>query len=243
MNFLNKIFTKSHSGNNGIFFDFIKDTIGQKPKDISIYQKAFIHRSFREFDDEGNVISYERLEFLGDSILSSVISAYLFKKVNHGDEGYLTKMRSKIVSREHLNQIGKDLKLIGFVKSNVPNEQFGENVHGNLLEALIGAIYLDKGYKASEKFIYKSMINPYVDIKKLEGKIISYKSLIIEWCQKNKKEFHVEFHEEKTLETQKFFNVKLFINKELVSKARGTSKKRSEEIASKRAYYSIKNNI
>lgn len=137
-------------------------------------------------DRFGNAMNYERLEFVGDAMLSSVIAAYLFEQVPHGDEGYLTKMRSKVVSREHLNELGKDLGLIDLVKSRIPKSNFGDNIHGNLFEALVGAIYLDKGYNACEKFIYKRIINPYVDIETLEGKVISYKSLLIEWCQKEK---------------------------------------------------------
>ena len=92
-------------------------------------------------------------------------------------------MRSKIVSREHLNELGKDLNLISFVKSNIPKNNIGDNIHGNIFEALIGAIYLDRGYDYCNKFIYDKVIVPYVDIPKLEGKITSDKGLIIEWCQ------------------------------------------------------------
>lgn len=244
MKIFNKILNKkSRLNENGIFLEFIEKTINQKPKNIAIYECAFIHKSSRVQDTEGNLISYERLEFLGDTVLNTIISSYLFQAVLHADEGYLTKMRSKIVSREHLNQIGKELKLVDFVKSNVQPEHFGDNVHGNLFEALIGALFLDKGYSNCEKFVCKSMIHPYVDIKKLEGKITSYKGLIIEWCQKNKQQFNVEFSEEKTAESQKFFSVKLFINHKIISKARATSKKRAEETAYKRAYYTIKDDL
>jgi ribonuclease-3 len=91
-------------------------------------------------------MNYERLEFLGDAMLGSVIAAHLYNQVPTGDEGYLTKMRSKIVSREHLNELGRDLNLIDFVESKVPVQHFGENIHGNIFEALVGAIFLDRGY-------------------------------------------------------------------------------------------------
>ena len=147
-------------------------------------------------DKNGNAINYERLEFVGDAMLSAVIASYLYDKVPHGDEGYLTKMRSKVVSREHLNELGKDLKLIDLVQSKIPKGNFGNNIHGNLFEALVGAIYLDKGYSTCEKFIYKTVINPYVDIETLEGKVISYKSLLIEWCQKEKNTFDYDVYED-----------------------------------------------
>ena len=115
---------------------------------------ALTHRSYLN-EHKDIKVHNERLEFLGDAMLSSVIAAHLFKKVPTGDEGYLTKMRSKIVSREHLNELGRDLNLIQFIKSKVPSNHFGENIHGNIFEALIGAIYLDRGYLFCEKFIKK----------------------------------------------------------------------------------------
>jgi len=126
-------------------------------------------------------------------MLSAVIAGHLFKKVPSGDEGYLTKMRSKIVSREHLNELGRDLNLLQFVESKIQAQNFGDNIYGNIFEALVGAIYLDKGYFYCEKFIQEKVILPYVDIAKLEGKVISYKSLLIEWCQKEKNNFILMF--------------------------------------------------
>ena len=102
-------------------------------------------------------------------------------------------MRSKIVSREHLNELGRDLGLVDFIESKVPTSHFGENIHCNIFEALIGAIFLDKGYKGCEEFIYQKVIIPYVDIPRLEGKVISYKSLVIEWCQKEKNNLTLMF--------------------------------------------------
>lgn len=190
-------------------------------------------------DKKGNPINYERLEFVGDAMLGSVIASYLYSEVPHGDEGYLTKMRSKVVSREHLNELGKELKLIDLVTSRIPKENFGNNIHGNLFESLVGAIYLDKGYKASEKFIYKNVILPHVDISKLEGKVISYKSLLIEWCQKEKKTFNYEVYEDTGNDSLKHFSVKLSIDEKVVSKGRATSKKKAEEKASKRAFFAF----
>ncbi len=183
------------------------------------------------------------MEFLGDAMLGAVIAAHLYKKVPGGNEGYLTKMRSKVVSREHLNELGKDLNLIKLVRTSIPTTQFGENLHGNIFEALVGAIYLDRGYAAAEKFIHKRVIKPYVDIQKLEGKVISYKSLFIEWCQKNKKQFKFNVYEDTGNDILKHFAVKLKLEEETVSKARATSKKKAEEIAAKRAYYKLKKKI
>ncbi|HET7360779.1 MAG TPA: ribonuclease III, partial [Salinimicrobium sp.] len=212
-------------------------------RNINHYIKAFTHRSLNKKDKNGNPINYERLEFLGDAMLGAVIASHLYREVPGGNEGYLTKMRSKIVSRKHLNELGKDLNLIDFIQTNIPISNFGSNVHGNLFEALIGAIYRDRGYKYCKRFIFERVIAPYVDIEQLEGAVISYKSLLIEWCQKEKKEFDFESYEDTGKDEVKHFGVKLRIDNTVVAKARATSKKKAEEKASKRAYYALQNKI
>jgi len=233
----------SRSSKGGNFFGILSQILGFKPKTIAPYKKAFTHRSLNRRDEKGNAINFERLEFLGDAMLSAVVASHLFKAVPGGNEGYLTKMRSKVVSRKHLNELGKDLGLIDHIQTNIPVSQFGVNIHGNLFEALVGAIYLDRGYKYSERFIYERVIDPYVDIEQLEGKVISYKSLVIEWCQKEKKEFDFEIYEDTGNDELKHFAVKLRIDNRVVAKARATSKKKAEEKASKRAYYALQTQI
>lgn len=233
----------SRSSKGGNFFNILTDILGFKPKTLTHYKKAFTHRSLNRKDEEGNAINFERMEFLGDAMLSAVVASHLFKAVPGGNEGYLTKMRSKVVSRKHLNELGKDLGLINHVQTNIPKEQFGVNIHGNLFEALVGAIYLDRGYKYCKRFIFARVIDPYVDIEQLEGKVISYKSLVIEWCQKEKKEFDYEVYEDTGNDELKHFAVKLRINQRVVAKARATSKKKAEEKASKRAYYALQTKI
>ncbi|AKA34883.1 ribonuclease III [Flagellimonas lutaonensis] len=242
MKFSTKIFN-SHSKADGDFFLEMKKILGFKPKNINIYKKAFLHRSLNKKDLNGNPLNYERLEFLGDAMLGTIISKHLYNEVPDGDEGYLTKMRSKIVSRKHLNELGRDLKLLNLVESRIPKSHFGENIHGNVFEAVIGAIYLDRGYHYCEKFINQRVIEPYVDIEQLEGKVISYKSLVIEWCQKQKKNFHYDVYEDTGNDELKHFAVKLSIEDRIAAKARATSKKKAEEKASKRAYFALQNKI
>lgn len=239
MSIFKKIFSKSRSLEDGIFFNAVEKILGFAPQNLDNYKKAFTHRSLNRLSNEGNPINYERLEFLGDAMLSSVIAAYLFTEAPHGDEGYLTKMRSKIVSREHLNELGKDLNLIQFIESKVPVHHFGENIHGNIFESLIGAIYQDRGYAYCEQFIQKRVIVPYVDISRLEGKVISYKSLVIEWCQKEKKIFNYDIFEDNAIDGQRLFGVRLSIDGKVIAKARATSKKKAEEKASQRAYFAL----
>ena len=235
-----------------VLFDIIEtmETLQEKLRDYQIsfnkpelLEEAFTHKSYYFEHKNSSVFHNERLEFLGDAMLGSVIAAHLYKKVPTGDEGYLTKMRSKIVSREHLNELGRDFNLLQFVESKVNSSQFGENIHGNLFEAFIGAIYLDKGFTYCEKFIQNKIIKQYVDIAKLEGKVISYKSLIIEWCQKEKVPFAFDFIEDNGQEGQKYFSVKLSINNKIIAKARATSKKKAEEKAAQRAYFVFQEKI
>jgi len=240
---LNKIRKNSRSQEDGIFFEKITKILGFEPIELRYYKKAFTHRSTNKVDEKGNPFNYERLEFLGDAMLGSVIAAHLYNEVPSGDEGYLTKMRSKIVSREHLNELGRDFNLLQFVESKINSNQFGENIHGNLFEAFIGAIYLDRGFAYCEKFIQNKIIKQYVDIAKLEGKVISYKSLIIEWCQKEKMSFFFDFVEDNGIEGQKYFGVKLLIDQKIIARARATSKKKAEEKASQRAYFALQEKI
>ena len=243
MRILKKIFSKSRSLEDGIFFNSLEKILGFPPNELEPYRKAFTHRSSNKLDKQGNPMNYERLEFLGDAMLGSVIAGYLFNKAPYGDEGYLTKMRSKIVSREHLNELGKDLKLIQFIESKVPVQHFGDNIHGNIFESLIGAIYLDKGYEFCENFINSRVIIPYVDISRLEGKVISYKSLVIEWCQKEKKMFFFDIFEDNGIDGQRLFGVRLSIDDKVIAKARATSKKKAEEKAAQRAYFAFQEKI
>ena len=242
MNLIRKI-TNSHTAKDEEFIMAMKKVLGYRPKKVDFYKEAFTHSSLKKVKKSGSPKNYERLEFLGDAVLGAVIANYLFKKIPSGDEGYLTQMRSKIVSREHLNELGKDLNLIKFVESSIPNANFGDNIHGNLFEALIGAIHSDRGYSFTEKFIYRFVIEPYVDIEQLEGKVISYKSLVIEWCQKEKKTFNYHVYEDTGNDELKHFAVKLTIGDRMLAKARATSKKKAEEKASKRAYFALQSKI
>ena len=242
MNFLRRIVNPQNKEDEDFYYE-LKELLNFKPIKLTHYKKAFTHRSLKLTDRKGNPINYERLEFLGDAILGSVIASYLYKKVPKGDEGYLTQMRSKVVSREHLNSLGKDLDLLKFVKSNVTNNQISENIHGNIFEALIGAVYLDRGYNYCHQFIYEQVILPYVDIERLEGKISSYKGFIIEWCQKNKKKYKFDSYEDTGNQDKKHFSVRVSIDGVMVAKGRATSKKKAEEIAAKRVYFAMQDKM
>ena len=193
MFFLKKIISRFHK-KDGIFYIKIKKLLGFSPKNINFYEEAFTHSSLRK--DNGSRINYERLEFLGDAILGAVVAHFVFLQSPEQDEGYLTKMRTRMVRREYLNQIGEKLKLDSFLILDKKSSPLGGNINGNLFEALIGAIYLDQGYEVVSSFIHRILISSNLDIKELEDKIISYKSLMVEWAQKYKKTITFETDED-----------------------------------------------
>ncbi len=244
MNWLKKILTKqSPIKNSGIFCSEIIKIIGYKPKNILLFETAFTHRSLNKIGIAGEPLNYERLEFLGDAILGSVIAAFLYKNAPKGDEGYLTQMRSKIVNRSYLNSIGKKLQLIDLIRTKANINNFGDNINGNLLEALIGAIYVDVGFTACENFIYSNILIDFKDLEQLENKISSYKSLFIEYCQKNKCTFKFENCDDNGKDHIKHFCIKLHFNDIVIARARATSKKKAEEKAAQRAYFALQNKI
>ena len=242
MNYIQNILKLRHKKNNKLS-NALELILGFKPKKIHYYERAFTHRSTNKKDEIGNPFNYERLEYVGDAILGAVVAHYLYVSILDANEGYLTKMRSKIVSRSHLNEIGKGLNLISLLDSKLENSKFGDNIHGNLFEALVGAVFLDRGYGMSEKFIFDSVIDPHVDISQLEGKVISYKSLMVEWCQKEKKRIkYLRCHDEGVDEV-KHFSVTLEIDGKIIAKARATSRKKAEEKVSQRGYFALQDKI
>jgi ribonuclease-3 len=242
LNYIQNILKLRHKKNNKLSAA-LEPILGFKPKKIHYYERAFTHRSTNKKDELGNPFNYERLEYVGDAILGAVVAHYLYVSILDANEGYLTKMRSKIVSRSHLNKIGKSLNLISLLDSKLENSKFGDNIHGNLFEALVGAVFLDRGYNISEKFIFDSVIDPHVDIDELEGKVISYKSLMVEWCQKEKKRIKYSRCHDEGIDEVKHFSVKLEIDGKIIAKARATSRKKAEEKVSQRGYFALQDKI
>lgn len=238
MLFYKKIFSRFFK-KDGDFFVKIEKMLGFSPKNITYYEEAFTHPSVMQQNKAA--VNYQRLEFLGDAVLGAVIAHYVFEKSPEQNEGYLTKIRSKMVQREHLNRIGRTLKLEQFLVFNPKSDRLGEHLHGNLFEALIGAIYLDRGYQKATEFIYQVLIHSKNETPNWDEKVISYKSLMVEWSQKYKKT--LSFETEKDVEYQSktpHFICNLMINGKIFTKGRDTSKKRAEEKASKRAFFRIK---
>ncbi|CAA7390288.1 ribonuclease III [Chryseobacterium fistulae] len=209
----------------------LKKILGSEVRNISLYREAFSLKNSSK-NQESN---YERLEFLGDSVLGTIISCHLFQTYPHANEGYLTQMKSKIVNRKNLNKLGEDLKLTSLLqKSN--SMALGENISGNLFEALIGAAYLDFQYEICKKIILERLLTP-IEMNKLENKIVSYKGLLLEWSQKKKVNIKYETCEEVQVNKAIVFRCHVWLGNEKIANAMETSKKKAEEKAAQRAFY------
>lgn len=233
MQFFSKIWSKQKSSPS--FEAVLKGYLGYSPRNKSVYQTAFTHRSMNTKNDQGVYVNFERLEFLGDSAIGTVVANYLYSELREDDEGELTRMRSKIVSREKLNSIGKELKLLDHLICTGKKELFGDDIYGNLLEALIGAVFIDKGYEQCKKVVFKLIIDPHVSLLDVKKEIISYKSVLIEWGQKEKVVVDFSTDKEESKDADINYYCKLRINEKQLVKVRAVSKKKAEEKAAKRA--------
>ncbi len=216
------------------FYLFIKDLVGYYPGKLSFYDNAFTHRSASRTDSQGNVVNNERLEYLGDAILGAVIADFLYNRFPQEDEGFLTKMRSKLVNRSILTNLTYDMGLNVYIDSNATNSVDKSHIYGDALEALIGAIYLDRGYDVARYFIIKRIIPKYIDLYELEQSDSNFKSKLIEWSQKTKRLVRFETLEEypNGSKQPKFVSMVIIDNKE-TGKGTGSSKKEAQQNAAK----------
>lgn len=215
--------------------NFTRETFGIYPVNINLYKKALKHRSKYDKIRENN----ERLEFLGDSILSSVIAVHLYKKYPYQTEGFLTEMRSKIVSRKMLNHIASDMGIMSLVDARKGVNKEFSSVCGDALEALIGAIYLDRGYKLARKVILRKILKHHIDLKQLEEEEHNYKGKLIEWAQNQRINLNYQIVSES--QSPKMFKIAVFANEDMIGEGFGKSKKRAEHDAAKDALEHIQN--
>jgi ribonuclease III len=214
----------------------IKLIIGRKPLNLSLYRLAMTPASLGEESVKGFRISNERLEFLGDAILGSVIAEHLFQKFPYRDEGFLTETRSKLVNRETLNDIGIKIGLKKTLEFVLGSRQFTGNksLYGDILEAFVGAVYLDRGYRFTQKFILKRILI-HMDLEGMISTVSNFKSKIIEWSQKENKEIEYKVVQINGNQRYKEFVVELLIEGNPVSQGKGPTKKKAEQEASKNA--------
>lgn len=216
----------------------IKMITGIIPRDIDLYKVAFYHKSGCN-DRETGTPNNERLEFLGDAILSCVVGEYLFKKYPVGDEGFLTKMRSKIVKRQTLNDIAEQMGLdVLLLKYN--HTEISKSMLGNALEALLGAFYLENGYDKTKTFITGKIIRNQLDVEKLESLDDNFKSQLLELCQKTGIKITYRVLQKFKKDKRDRFKVAVYLDEDQVATGEDFSKKSAEQIASKKALLTIK---
>ncbi len=216
-----------------------KRILGFRPGRSELYHLALIHKSAASKVYHNPHLNNERLEFLGDAVLDSIVAEHLYKKFPDKDEGFLTQLRSKIVNRETLKRISLKLGIGNLVESKVANDNH-KSVYGDALEAIIGAMYLDKGYKRTKRFILKKILDHHINLKKLSETEIDFKSRIIEWGQKHKKDINFNCHEESNSTNRSpFFVSHLLISDQIVGIGTGTSKKEAEQNAAEQALQSM----
>jgi ribonuclease-3 len=215
------------------FSSSLKNILGFYPRNLALYQMAFRHKSMARNSAETAKMSNERLEFLGDALLNAVVAEHLFRRFPYKDEGFLTKMRSKAVSRNHLNGIAIKMGLQDMLNKDSGGYS-GSSIYGNALEALIGSVYMDSGFRKAKSFILDRVFGLYVDMDELENTETDFKSKLIEWAQKEKKSIEFRVMEEARYADDKTFLIGIFIDQVLKAEASHYSKKRAEQMAAEK---------
>ncbi len=230
-------FYKLYLSPNRKYVKLLKNLLGFVPGNLMLYRLAFRHKSVAQVVKKGVKNSNERLEFLGDAVLGSVIAEVLFKMYPYEDEGFLTELRSKIVSRINLNQLGYKLGFEQLVEfdTRVINTNRQSSLLGDAFEALVGAVYLDKGYNFTKDFLINRIIKSHIDIHKLENTETNFKSKLIEWCQRHSKDIVFELTTNQQGESSKLFTVQANIDGEILGSGKEFNKKTAEKLAAEKA--------
>jgi ribonuclease-3 len=225
---------KLFSSDRKEFYLFLKDLLGFYPRNLKLYDLAFVHKSASTIDSQGKFVNNERLEYLGDAILGAIIADFVYNRFPQEDEGFLTKTRSKLVNRSFLTKLTFDMGLHVFIDSNTTKNIDKSHIYGDALEALIGAIYLDQDFQAAKFFVTKKILSQFVDLHEIEQEDSNFKSQLIEWSQKNKRELEFETTEESDDKSkQPKFKSVILIDKKEIGKGSGTSKKEAHQNAAK----------
>jgi ribonuclease III len=233
--FLRK-FYKSHFSENKDLHRSIKNIFGFYPGNIFLYKLAFRHKSATIRKINGLKMNNERLEFLGDALLSAIVAEFLFKKFPYKNEGFLTEMRSKIVSRTSLNKLSIKLGFYDLILSGTDANNQSKSAGGDAFEAFLGALYLDKGYDFTRKILINRIISIHFDMDQLIDEQVSYKSRMIEWAQKEKRELQFELVDEIGEKQQKQYLVAVVVDGVSISQSQDYSIKGAEKLAAEKAY-------
>ncbi|GAB3339677.1 hypothetical protein GCM10027429_26400 [Marivirga atlantica] len=214
----------------------MKQIAGYKPFRLELFQLVTQHSSIAKTLPNGFKASNERLEYLGDAILGAVVADYLFKKYPFKDEGFLTEIRSRIVNRESLGQLARKIGITQLVQEDLRASKVNYKfIYGDMIEAFIGAVYLDRGYKFCRKFIIKKLLIPHFDLDQIIENNTNYKSILIEWAQKENKEVAFEIVKIDEEKRKKEFHAEVILNEESFTKGIGLNKKKAEQMAAFKA--------
>lgn len=211
----------------------LRSLLGFIPVNISIFKLAFYHKS-NSSEKIHTIQSNERLEYLGDAVLGTIVAEYLFKKYPNSNEGFLTKMRSKIVKRSSLNQVADKMGLDVFL-NQYNSTRLSRSMLGNALEALVGAVYLECGYRKTKRYVINKILRGYLDIHELESFDDNYKSQLLEWCQKNGQAVTYKMLAKYKFEKRDRFKVAVLIDGKKLATADDFNKKSAEQTASEKA--------
>ncbi len=211
----------------------LRSLLGFTPVHLQLFKLAFYHKSTFTTRDYA-ISNNERLEFLGDAVLSTIVGEYLFKKYPNSDEGFLTKMRSKIVKRNSLDEIGDKMGLDMYLAS-YNQTRLSKSMLGNSLEALVGAIYIELGYEKARKYVINRILRKYLDIHELEQYDDNFKSQLLEWCQKNGHQIDYKVLTKYKSDKRDKFKVAVYVDGKKVGTADDFNKKSAEQLASERA--------
>ncbi len=235
INSLYQLIRSIFSSYRDFYFSLVK-ILGFLPGHRRLYEIAFIHRSASATCKNGLQVNNERLEYLGDAILGAIIADYLYARFPDQDEGFLTQLRSKIVKRKQLNKLAFNLGISSFLVSRTNTQQTRINILGNAFEALIGAIYLDKGYRRTKRFVTGKILQKHLNVERLARKESDFKSRIIEWAQRNKQDISFINHEEtRPGSNETFFSSQVMLVDRELGKGTGHSKKDAEQKAAEEA--------
>jgi ribonuclease III len=217
----------------------LRPLLGYTPANLGIFKLAFSHKSTSNSGDKAYAMqNNERLEYLGDAVLGTIVAEYLFKKYPDSNEGFLTKMRSKLVKRKSLNRIGDKMEL-ELLLAEYNTTRLSRSMLGNAVEALVGAVYLDRGYFHTKTFVINHMLRKYVNIHELERLDDNYKSQLLEWCQKSGKSVTYKLLARYKFEKRDRFKVAVMINNKRVATADDFNKKSAEQMASEKAMVAL----
>lgn len=229
-------FYKIYFSKNKQLYNSLNNLLGFVPGRIEIYKQALTHQShFR--NKNSKMKDNERLEYLGDAVLDAIVGDILFRKFPFKGEGFLTEMRSKVVSRNNLSNLARKMGLLNHIRYNINNKRnqsFINQISGNALEAIFGAIYLDKGYQFTSRFFEKRIFKMYIDIDHLEEEVISYKGKLFKWSQQSRKKLELKCNE-KPLDNRMLYQIIVLVDEENMGEHEHLSKKKAEELACKKA--------